>query len=108
MESLRRAIRAGVLVAYGTDAGVQPHGLNGGQLRIYVEAGMTPLQALQSATLVAARLLRQEARLGRLAKGFAGDVVAVRGNPMDDIRTVESPVFVMKDGRVVKRAADAR
>jgi imidazolonepropionase-like amidohydrolase len=63
---------------------------------------MTPLQALQSATLVASRLLRREARLGRLAKGFAGDVVAVRGNPLEDIRTVESPVFVMQDGRVVK------
>ena len=104
MESLRKAIRAGALslLAYGTDAGVQPHGLNGGQLRIYVEAGMTPLQALQSATLVAARLLRREDRLGRLAKGYVGDVVAVRGNPLDDIRTVESPVFVMKDGRVMK------
>jgi imidazolonepropionase-like amidohydrolase len=104
MESLRKAIGAGALslLAYGTDAGVQPHGLNGGQLRIYVEAGMTPLQALQSATLVAARLLRREDRLGRLAKGYAGDVVAVRGSPLDDIRTVESPVFVMKDGRVVK------
>jgi imidazolonepropionase-like amidohydrolase len=102
MESLRKAIRAGALVAYGTDAGVQPHGLNGGQLRMYVEAGMTPLQALQSATLVASRLLRREARLGRLSKGFVGDVVAVRGNPLEDVRTVESPVFVMKDGRVVK------
>ena len=105
MESLRKAIGAGVLVAYGTDAGVQPHGLNGGQLRMYVEAGMTPLQALQSATLVAARLLRREASLGRLAKGYRGDVVAVPGNPLDDIRLVESPVFVMKDGRVIKDVA---
>jgi imidazolonepropionase-like amidohydrolase len=102
MESLRKAIRAGLQVAYGTDAGVQPHGLNGAQLKIYVEAGMTPLQALQSATLVAARLLRREDRLGRLAKGYVGDVVAVRGNPLTDIQTVESPVFVMKDGRVIK------
>jgi imidazolonepropionase-like amidohydrolase len=107
MESLRKAIRGGVVVAYGTDAGVQPHGLNAGQLRIYVEAGMTPLQAIQSATLVAARLLRRESSLGRLASGFAGDIVAVRGNPLDDVRTIESPVFVMKDGRVLK-SADAR
>lgn len=104
MESLRKAVEAGLLVAYGTDAGVQPHGLNAGQLRMYVEAGMTPLQALQSATLVAARLLRREDRLGRLARGYAGDVVAVRGNPLEDLRTLESPVFVMKDGRVVKDA----
>ncbi|HSB61709.1 MAG TPA: amidohydrolase family protein [Vicinamibacteria bacterium] len=105
MESLRKAVRAGLLVAYGTDAGVQPHGLNAGQLGMYVEAGMSPLQALQSATLVAARLLRREDRLGRLARGYAGDVVAVRGNPLEDLRTVGSPVFVMKDGRVVKDAA---
>jgi len=104
MESLRRAVRAGLLVAYGTDAGVQPHGLNAGQLRIYVEAGMTPLQALQSATLVAARLLRLEGKIGRLAPGHVGDVVAVRGNPLEDVRTVEAPVFVMKDGRVAKAA----
>jgi imidazolonepropionase-like amidohydrolase len=101
MESLRRAVKAGVLVAYGTDSGVQPHGLNGRQLRMYVEAGMTPLQALQSATVVAARLLRMEAKIGRLETGFVGDVVAVRGNPLEDVRTVEAPVFVMKEGRVV-------
>jgi imidazolonepropionase-like amidohydrolase len=97
-ESLRKAIKAGVPVAYGTDAGVQPHGLNGRQLAMYVEAGMTPLEALRSATLVAARLLRQEQRLGRLEPGFVGDVIAVKGNPLEDVRTVESPVFVMKDG----------
>jgi imidazolonepropionase-like amidohydrolase len=100
-DSLRRAVRAGVLVAYGTDSGVQPHGLNGRQLRTYVEAGMTPLQALQSATVVAARLLRMETKIGRLEAGFAGDIVAVRGNPLEDVSTVETPVFVMKDGRVV-------
>jgi len=98
MESLRRAVQAGVAVAYGTDSGVQAHGLNGRQLAFYVEAGMTPLQALQSATVVAARLLRQEKRLGRLEPGFAGDVVAVRGDPLRDVRVVERPTFVMKDG----------
>jgi imidazolonepropionase-like amidohydrolase len=108
MESLRKAIKAGVLVAYGTDAGVQPHGLNAGQLRMYVEAGMTPLQAIQSATLVAARLLRRETSLGRLAEGYVGDVVAVPGNPLDDVRVIESPVFVMKDGRVIKAGSERR
>jgi imidazolonepropionase-like amidohydrolase len=101
MESLRKAIRSGVLVAYGTDSGVQPHGLNGRQLKVYVDAGMTPLQAVQSATLVAARLLRMEGRIGRVEPGFVGDLVAVRGDPLQDIRTVESPVFVMKDGQVM-------
>ncbi len=103
VESLRRAVQAGVLVAYGTDAGVQPHGQNGKQLAMYVEAGMTPLDALRSATLVAARLLRQEKRLGRLEPGFVGDVIAVKGNPLGDIRTIESPVFVMKDGVAFER-----
>jgi imidazolonepropionase-like amidohydrolase len=100
LESLRRAIRAGVTVAYGTDAGVQPHGINGRQLALYVEAGMTPLQALQSATVVAARLLRMDTRLGRIAPGYVGDLVAVPGNPLENVRVVETPVFVMKEGVV--------
>lgn len=98
LDSLRRAIRAGIPVAYGTDAGVQPHGINGRQLSIYVAAGMSPLQALQSATIVAARLLRREQQLGRLRPGFAGDLLAVRENPLVNIRTVEAPLHVIKDG----------
>ncbi len=101
VESLRRAIRSGVSVAYGTDSGVQPHGLNGRQLALYVEAGMSPLAAIQSATMVAARLLRQEKRLGKIEKGFAGDLVALSGNPLENIRAVEAPLFVMKEGKVV-------
>jgi imidazolonepropionase-like amidohydrolase len=66
-----------------------------------MEAGMTPLQALQSATLVAARLLRREKTLGKLEKGFVGDVVAVPGNPLENIRVAETPLFVMKDGKAV-------
>lgn len=107
VDSLRRAIRAGVRVAYGTDAGVQPHGLNGRQLALYVEAGMTPLQAIQSATLVAAQLLRQERRLGRLRAGYVGDIVAVRGNPLQTIRTLEAPVYVVKEGVLVFRKDQA-
>lgn len=98
LDSLRRAIRAGIPVAYGTDAGVQPHGINGRQLAIYVAAGMTPLQALQSATTVAASLLRREHQLGRIRPGFVGDLVAVRENPLTNIRTVEAPLYVIKEG----------
>jgi len=101
MESLKKAIRAGISIAYGTDSGVQGHGLNARQFAILVEAGMTPLQAIQTATLVAARLLRMEPRIGKLAAGFFGDVVAVRGNPLEDVKALESPLFVMKEGRVV-------
>ena len=101
MESLRKAVKAGLPVAYGTDSGVQPHGINARQLAMYVEAGMTPLDALRSATVVAARLLRQE-KAGPAEAGFVGDVIAVKGNPLEDIHTVESPVFVMKDGVAFK------
>ncbi|MFO0578562.1 MAG: amidohydrolase family protein [Polyangia bacterium] len=101
LESVRRALQAGIPVAYGTDSGVQPHGLNARQLGLFVHAGMTPLQALQSATLTAARLLRQERRLGRLRPGYVGDVVAVPGDPLRDVRVVEAPTFVFKDGHLV-------
>lgn len=103
MDSLRRAITAGIAVAYGTDAGVQPHGVNARQLALYVEAGMTPLQAIQSATLTAARLLRQEQKLGRLRPGYVGDVVAVRDNPLQQIRALEAPIYVIKEGVLVYR-----
>lgn len=101
VESLRKAIRAGVPVAYGTDAGVQIHGINGKQFAMYVEAGMTPLQAIQSATLVAARLLRMEKKIGQVAPGFFGDFVAVAGDPLLDVRALESPRAVVKEGRLV-------
>lgn len=100
MESLRKAVGAGLALAYGTDAGVQVHGVNGRQFKLYVEAGLTPLQALQSATLHAARLLRREGELGQIAPGFSADLVAVPGNPLDDVRALERPLFVMKQGQV--------
>jgi len=100
MESLRKAVRAGLKVAYGTDSGVQSHGQNGRQLALYVSAGMTPLQALRSATTVAAALLRMEASIGTLAPGAFADLVAVAGDPLADVRTVEQPVWVMKEGKV--------
>lgn len=103
MASLRRAIRAGLNVAYGTDAGVQPHGINGRQFALFVEAGMTPLQAIQAATLVNARLLRQEGKLGTIRVGAWADLIAVAGNPLETIRSLEQPSFVMKGGVVVVR-----
>lgn len=109
MDSLGRAFRAGVEVAYGTDAGVQPHGLNARQFALYVAAGLSPLQALQSATLVAARLLRQEQRLGRIRPGYLADLVAVRENPLQKISTLYEPVYVLKAGVLVfARNAAAR
>jgi len=101
MASLRKAVSAGLKLAYGTDAGVQPHGINGRQFAIYVEAGMSPLAAIRSATLVNAELLRMEGRIGTLRPGASADIVAVRGDPLADIRALEAPVWIMKEGTVV-------
>ena len=98
LESTRKAIRAGVQVAYGTDSGVQVHGQNGKQFAILVDAGMTPLQAIQSATVVNAKLLRMEGKIGTVKPGAFADLIAVAGNPLQDIRTLEKPTFVMKNG----------
>lgn len=109
MSSLRRAFQAGIPVAYGTDSGVQPHGTNARQLSLYVEAGMTPLQAIQSATVVAARLLRAESSLGRVRPGYRGDLVAVAGNPLADVRVLERPLAVFRSGVLVfKRNSEQR
>jgi imidazolonepropionase-like amidohydrolase len=71
--------------------------------RYLVAYGMTPAQALQSATLTAARLLRREDRLGTLEPGREADIIAVEGNPLEDIRTVEHVVFVMKGGAIFRK-----
>ncbi|MCM2356505.1 MAG: amidohydrolase family protein [Arenimonas sp.] len=85
----RKAVAAGVNIAYGTDAGVYPHGDNGRQFAYMVRHGMTPLQALRSATLDSARLLGQEATLGSITVGKAADLVAVACNPLSDITCLE-------------------
>jgi imidazolonepropionase-like amidohydrolase len=102
MESLRKAVAAGLTVAYGTDAGVQSHGVNGRQFTFLVEAGMTPLQAIRAATLVNARLLRLEGKIGVVKPGAFADLIAVKGDPLTDVRTLEQPVFVMKEGVVFR------
>lgn len=100
-ESFRKAVRAGVRIGFGTDAGVYPHGDNAREFAVYVESGMTPLDALRSATLDAAELLGVDDR-GVIAEGMLADLVAVPGDPLRDIRVTERPVFVMVGGRVVK------
>ncbi len=98
--SLEKAIREGVKIAFGTDAAVYPHGENGRELGILVDRGMTPLAALQSATIAAADLLGVDDR-GVLAAGKLADLIAVAGNPLDDIRAAEQVDFVMVGGKVV-------
>jgi imidazolonepropionase-like amidohydrolase len=99
---LARAIAAGVKIAFGTDSGVFPHGEGGRQLAMMVACGMSPLDALRSATSQAATLLGAEKQIGRLAAGFQADLIAVPGDLMKDLRAVERVSFVMKSGEVVK------
>jgi imidazolonepropionase-like amidohydrolase len=102
MASLRKAVAAGLKLAYGTDAGVQAHGLNGRQLAMYVEAGMSPLAAIRAATVVNAELLRMEGRIGTLRAGAWADIIAVSGDPLADVRVLERVGFVMARGRVAE------
>lgn len=101
-QSVRDAIRAGVKIAYGTDAAVYPHGLNAREFAALVERGMTPAQALQSATIHAAELCRTPDR-GRIAAGLLADLVAVPGDPLADVSATERVDFVMKGGVIVRR-----
>jgi imidazolonepropionase-like amidohydrolase len=101
-KNLTRAFSAGVKVAFGTDAAVYPHGLNAHEFNEYVHMGMTPIQAIQSATVNAAELLGWPDRIGTLESGKFADIVAVNGDPTKDVTLLEHPVFVMKDGVVVR------
>jgi imidazolonepropionase-like amidohydrolase len=100
--TFRKAYAAGVKIAFGTDSGVSPHGENAREFELMVEGGMPPMEAIQSATLQAARLLKVEDRLGTIEEQRIADVVAVKGNPLDDIRAMHDVVFVMKEGVVFK------
>jgi imidazolonepropionase-like amidohydrolase len=101
-DGFARAVRAGVRIAYGTDSGVYPHGWNARQLPYMVRHGMTPMAALRSATVVAAELLGWQDRVGALAPGRLADVIAVPGNPLDDLELLAEVPFVMQGGRVLK------
>ena len=99
-ENFAKAVKAGVKIAYGTDAGVYPHGLNARQFRYMVAAGLTPMQAIQSATSSAAELLGWP-QVGAIAPGRFAGLVAVDGDPLKDVTILEKPSFVMKGGEVV-------
>ena len=103
-ERFEAAVKKGANIAYGTDAGVYPHGDNARQLAYLVEWGMSPLQALQTATLANARLFGIEEAIGSISAGKYADIIAVTNNPLDDITALESVDFVMKNGAVVKDA----
>ena len=99
-DTFARAHAAGVRVAFGTDCGVCPHGENAREFEFMVEAGMSPADALRSATINAAELLGRSDRLGQLREGFAADLIAVEGDPLADVGALMDVRFVMRDGKV--------
>ena len=96
-----RAYKKGVKIAFGTDAGVFPHGINGKEFAYMVEAGMSEMDAILSATIVNATVLNN-VRIGVIKEGSYADIIAVDDDPMENIKTMENVVFVMKDGLVYK------
>jgi imidazolonepropionase-like amidohydrolase len=101
-QTFQAAVRAGVPMVFGTDAGVYPHGDNGKQFAKMVQWGMTPLQAIQAATSNAARALGRADDVGQIALGHYADMIAVDGDPMKDVRTLEQVAVVIKDGIILK------
>jgi len=104
-QNFRKAVQAGVKMSFGTDLGVCPYGTSPKQFAFMVKYGMTPMQAIQSATTNAADLLGHSKELGSIKPGKYADLVAVSGDPLSDIRVLENVEFVMKDGKVYKQAS---
>jgi imidazolonepropionase-like amidohydrolase len=102
-ENFQKAVEAGVKIAYGTDAGVYPHGWNGKQFKWMTRYGMTPMTAIQSATVNAADLLGISKNSGSITAGKKADIIAVLINPIDDVTSLENVQFVMKAGTVYKK-----
>ena len=103
LANFRKAVEAGVKIAFGTDIGVCPFGKNGREFNLMVQNGMTPMQAIQSATVGGADLLGIADRAGSIKKGKLADVIAVRGDPLANVRLLEDVQFVMKQGEIYKQ-----
>ncbi|MBC6982510.1 amidohydrolase family protein [Caulobacter sp. 17J80-11] len=103
-ENFRKAAKAGVKMIFGTDAGIYPHGDNAKQFAVMVRYGMTPLQAIQAATVTAAKALDRDKDVGAIAVGRYGDIIAVKGDPLKDVTVLEHVPVVIKGGVVVKDA----
>jgi imidazolonepropionase-like amidohydrolase len=106
-DNFRKALKAGVKMAFGTDAGVCPYGTSAKQFAFMVKYGMTPMQAIQAATTNAADLLGHSKEVGSIKPGKYADVIAVSGDPLKDVSVLEQVDFVMKSGKVYKRAKAA-
>jgi imidazolonepropionase-like amidohydrolase len=102
LATFAKAYKAGVNIAFGTDSGVSPHGMNAHEFSLMVSAGMPPMEAIKAATVNAAKLLRKESDLGSVERGKLADLIAVQGDPLKDMKILESVSWVMKDGKVIK------
>ena len=101
-EGFAKSVKAGVKIAYGTDSGVYPHAWVAKQFAYMVRFGMTPMEAIRSATVVAAELMGWQDRVGSVARGKLADLIAVEGDPTEDVSVLEDVAFVMKGGAIVK------
>jgi imidazolonepropionase-like amidohydrolase len=102
-EAFRKALALGVKIAFGTDTGRVVPGTNAEEFALMVEAGMEPMRAIQAATSVAAELIRRDGQIGAVRQGYRADLVAVAGNPLDDVKVLQDVRFVMKAGTIVKQ-----
>lgn len=107
-ENFRHAFQSGAKIAYGTDSGVYPHGDNARQFSTMVEFGMKPLDTIQAATINAADLIGWKDKVGALEPGHFADMIAVQGNPLENVKILESVSFVMKGGAIVRNDAGAK
>lgn len=105
-QGFTKCLQAGVRIAFGTDSGIYPHGLGARQFAYQVRCGQSTLEAIRSATLHAAELLRWDDRVGRIQAGYLADMIAVTGNPLHDVRLLEHADFVVKDGALVRSGPD--
>jgi len=103
LQNFRKAVTAGVKIAFGTDIGVCPFGRNAREFNLMVHNGMTSMQAIRSATVAAADLLGVSAQVGSVEPGKRADLIAVRGDPLADVRLLENVAFVMKQGEIYEQ-----
>ena len=101
-ENFQKAHKAGVKIAFGSDAGVYPHGLNGRQFAFMTKWGMTPMEAIQAATINAADLMGWKKKVGSIKAGKFADIIAVTNNPLENVKSLENVQFVMKGGKIYK------